>query len=74
MFYFQSGADFTSDIYNTVAWQLRKLLNQTSGFSDNTIYKKLRRFQALCMDEGEEIEKSVSKWLDEASKIQIKKN
>lgn len=74
MLYFQAGADFFTDIYTTVAWQLRKLLNQTSGFSDNTIYKKLRRFQALCLDEGEEKEKSASKWLDEASKIQIKKN
>lgn len=61
MFYLQSGADFTSDLYNTVAWQLRKLLNQTSGCSDNKIYKKLKRFHALCMDEGEEIDKSASK-------------
>lgn len=61
MLYFQAGADFTSDIRNNVARQLRTLLNQTSGFSDNKTYKKLRKFHALCMDEGEEIEKSASK-------------
>lgn len=53
--YFQSIADTITDLFDTVDQQVWELLNQKSTLNDNKIYKKLKRFLALCMDEGKEI-------------------
>lgn len=58
--HFQGEVNSFTQVNDAVEKQLKKLFNKKSNFQENTIYKSLKRFHDLCMDEGKEIEKSIS--------------
>lgn len=60
MLYFKEDVESFTEVNDRVNDQLRNSLNTMYNINDNIIYKSIKRFYDLCVDEGKVIEKSIS--------------